>query len=89
MGSEDEREPDELVERIGTGASVQVEITRGTGTRDQDKWRVKGKGEDAGQALAELREQLESVFPVDEDEPLGEQVRAFQPDAGEEDGDDE
>lgn len=77
--NDDARDPDELVERIDTGASAQVEITRGTGTRDQEKWRLKGKGDDAEQALAELRRELRDVFPVEDDEPLGEQVRNFQP----------
>jgi hypothetical protein len=72
-------DPDEIVENISTGASISVDITRGQGTRDQEKWKLKGKGESASVAIEELREQLEAVLGDLDDSELGEQVRKFQP----------
>lgn len=78
-------EPDELVENVSTGASVSVDISRGTGTRDQEKWSLKGKGRNAEEAIHELREQLaEVVGPLDE-RPLATQTRGFDPADGEDD----
>lgn len=86
VASLESREADEVIERTDEGASVSVDITRGTGTRDQEKWTVKGKGSTAEGALANLLEDLEAVVgDLDPDEPLAEQVRGFQPG---EDGDD-
>lgn len=66
-------EPDRL-ERTDVGASVQVELTRGTGTRDQEKFRIKGKGENSYQAMMEF-EQLLTKFEAD----WSERVRSIQP----------
>lgn len=74
-------DPEDRVERTDVGASVEVAITRGTGTRDQEKYRIKGKGADAAQALDEFEEMLSAV----EDE-YAERIRALQP---VEEGDDE
>ena len=71
---EPEPEPDEIVERFDTGASIEVAITRGTGTRDQDKWRIKGKGRDAEEALEEFETELEGV-----EAELANRVRALDP----------
>lgn len=76
MADEEPREPDELVEQINTGASASVDITRGSGTRDQEKWSFKGKGESAEEAMDELRKMLLDALPLADD------VRKFQPEAG-------
>lgn len=75
---------DETVHNMRTdeGASVSVSITRGEGTRDQEKWKMKGKGADAQQAVEELVYQLEAVVGEVSDEPLADQVRQFQPGDG-------
>jgi hypothetical protein len=65
---------DETVERYDTGASVSVDVSRGTGTRDQEKWTFKGKGRNAEEALDELETQLD-----DFEERLAERVRNIQP----------
>jgi len=49
----------ERVERTDIGASVQATLKRGSGTRDQDEVRIKGKGEDAEQAITEFEQLLE------------------------------
>ena len=68
------REPDERVERTDVGASIEVAATRGTGTRDQEKWKIKGKGSTAGEALAEFEEVLEAY-----EAEYSDRVRAIQP----------
>lgn len=70
----DGREPDEIVERVDTGASLRSELTRGTGTRDQEKHRIYGKGADAAEALEEYEEMLEAV-----EEEYADRVRGLQP----------
>lgn len=65
---------DDVVARTDVGASLQVTLTRGNGTRDQEKWRIKGKGEDAERALEEFEAQLERV-----ENELADRVRALQP----------
>jgi len=78
----DEPEPTETVERYDTGASISVTLKRGTGTRDQDKWTIKGKGRTSGQALREFDKQLQEV-----EAELADRVRALQPNADESEGD--
>jgi len=76
---------DETVERYDTGASMSVELKRGTGTRDQDKWELKGKGRDAEEAIAELETQLDEL-----EERLADRVRNIQPEVSDdEESDDE
>jgi len=70
-GSDDDTQK---VERTDTGASIQATVKRGTGTRDEDKFRIKGKGEDAQQALKEFETMLERV-----ENDLAERVRDLQP----------
>jgi len=50
-----------LVERSDVGASMSVDITRGTGTRDQEKYSLKGKGKTAEDAIDEFEKQLEAL----------------------------
>lgn len=64
---------DELI-RTDVGASVEVTLTRGTGTRDQEKFRIKGKGRTAEDALKEFDEQLLAI-----EEYYAERVRGIQP----------
>lgn len=67
-------------DRVSVGATAEVSLTRGTGTRDQEKFSLKGKGVTADAAMDELRTQLEDVVgPLDDDEPLADQIRAYQP----------
>ncbi|AFH21467.1 hypothetical protein OSG_eHP1_00185 [environmental Halophage eHP-1] len=76
----DTPDADKVVERRDVGASVSVDITRGTGTRDQEKWSIKGKGRNADAAIAELTKQLEEIVGVlSDDEPMASQARSFQP----------
>lgn len=78
--------PDEHIKRTDEGASLQVEITRGEGTRDQEKWRIKGKGATALQAISEFIEQYEEVFgEKPEGEPLADHARRFSPGDGDND----
>jgi len=84
--SDEPIDADETVERYDTGASMSVELKRGTGTRDQDKWELKGKGRDAEEAIAELETQLDEL-----EERLADRVRNIQPEVSddEESADDE
>jgi hypothetical protein len=70
--------PTEYVERSDVGVSLTVKLTRGTGTRDQDKIVAKAKGktmEDAREDMEILREYIHD---------LAEDARQIQP--KEEDG---
>jgi hypothetical protein len=67
-------DPDEVVERTDVGASIEATITRGTGTRDQEKWRIKGKGRDADEAIDEFETQLDQL-----EDDLADRVRSLQP----------
>lgn len=49
------------VERSDVGASMSVDITRGTETRDQEKYSIKGKGKTAEDAIEEFEKQLEAI----------------------------
>ena len=68
-------EPDDVerVERTDVGASLAVEFKRGTETRDQDKWTIKGKGETAGEAIENFERELEEV-----EEEFAQRVRDLQ-----------
>lgn len=95
-------EPSERVERTDVGASIEVGITRGTGTRDQEKWKLKGKGETAEDAIQELERLLVDVVGTDFESydadgenkrshvnrPIGDRIRAFQPTTDDEGGED-
>lgn len=73
-------EKEQKVQRSDVGASIEATIKRGTGTRDEDKFRIKGKGEDAEEALRNFETQLEAV-----ENEFAERVRALQPENVEED----
>lgn len=73
------RVPDEYVERTDTGMSIEHQMTRGTGTRDQDKLTVKAKGATREEALEDLWEAKEEL------EEYMSQVREIQPDQEDED----
>jgi hypothetical protein len=69
--------PTEYVERSDVGVSLTVKLTRGTGTRDQDKLTAKVKAK----TLEEAREDMETLQEYIHD--LAEDARQIQP------GDDE
>jgi hypothetical protein len=69
--------PTEYVERSDVGVSLTVKLTRGTGTRDQDKLTAKVKAK----TLEEAREDMDSLREYIHD--LTEDARQIQP------GDDE
>ena len=64
----------EYVERSDVGVSLTVKLTRGTGTRDQDKIVAKAKGK----TLEDAREDMETLREYIHD--LAEDARQFQPD---------
>jgi hypothetical protein len=69
-----EREaPTEYVERSDVGVSLTVKLTRGTGTRDQDKIVAKAKGK----TLEDAREDMEILRRYIHD--LAEDARQIQP----------
>lgn len=81
--------PDEQTERADVGASVEVKMTRGTGTRDQEQYRLKGKGADADEAVAELAVMLDRVFGPEvthADRPLADALRDVDPSREADDG---
>jgi len=80
----EDQDDGEYVRRTDEGASVSVTVTRGTGTRDQEKWRLKGKGDDHTAAIAELRGLLEHTFGVDADVgEMADDLRTVEPGDGE------
>jgi hypothetical protein len=78
-------QPSDHVRRTDEGASVSVTVTRGSGTRDQEKWRLKGKGESHAEAIAELRGLLDHTFGVDAAHgEMGDDLRELEPGEGDE-----
>lgn len=65
--------PTEYVERSDVGVSLTVKLTRGTGTRDQDKIVAKSKGK----TLEDAREDMETLREYIPD--LAEDVRQIHP----------
>jgi hypothetical protein len=65
--------PTEYVERSDVGVSLTVKLTRGTGTRDQDKITAKVKAK----TLEDAREDMESLRGYIHD--LAEDARQIQP----------
>ena len=63
----------EYVERSDVGVSLTVKLTRGTGTRDQDKIVAKAKGK----TLEDAREDMETLREYIHD--LAEDARQIQP----------
>ena len=49
----------ERIERTDVGASIEVRLKRGTGTRDEDQVTIKAKGETAKEAASEFEFLLE------------------------------
>ena len=64
----------EYVERTAVGVSLTVKLSRGTGTRDQDKLTAKVKA----RTLDEAREDMETLRAYVHD--LADDVRQIQPD---------
>ncbi|MBB6647830.1 DUF7389 domain-containing protein [Halobellus ruber] len=65
--------PTEYIERSDIGVSLTVKLTRGTGTRDQDKIVAKAKGK----TLEDAREDMETLREYIHD--LAEDARQIQP----------
>jgi len=78
--TDEQTEPTDTVERFDTGASVEATLKRGTGTRDEDKIKLKGKGRTAQEAIDEF-EDLLAKYEAD----WGDRMRAMDPGG---DGDD-
>jgi hypothetical protein len=72
-GNNDRPSSTEYVERSDVGVSLTVKLTRGTGTRDQDKIVAKAKGK----TLEDAREDMETLRGYIHD--LAEDVRQIQP----------
>ncbi|MBX0305737.1 DUF7389 domain-containing protein [Haloarcula salinisoli] len=49
----------ERIERTDVGASIEVRLKRGTDTRDEDQFTIKGKGATAEEAASEFEFLLE------------------------------
>lgn len=73
-GNSDTDEDVQHVERSDVGASIEVAATRGNGTRDQEKFKIKGKGATAAEALEEFETLLEQY-----EKEYSDRVRAIQP----------
>ena len=69
----DRQAPTEYVERSDVGVSLTVKLTRGTGTRDQDKIVAKSKAK----TLEDAREDMEILREYIHD--LAEDARQIQP----------
>ena len=65
--------PTEYVERSDAGVSITMKLTRGTGTRDQDKITAKAKGK----TLEDVHEDMETLREYIHD--LAEDARQIQP----------
>ncbi|TKX45588.1 hypothetical protein EXE41_11240 [Halorubrum sp. SD690R] len=72
-GSSEQPSRTEYVERSDVGVSITVKLTRGTGTRDQDKIVAKAKGK----TLEDAREDMEILRAYIHD--LVEDTRQIQP----------
>lgn len=57
--SADNVDADQVVERTDTGVSITSTLTRGTGTRDQDKHVLKAKGHTLADAVAKHQKGME------------------------------
>jgi len=73
MENSERQTPTEYVERTDVGVSLTVKLTRGTGTRDQDKITAKVKAK----TLQEAREDMETLRGYIHD--LAEDARQIQP----------
>ena len=73
----DEADVTERVERTDVGASIEVTITRGTGTRDQEKIKAKTKGE----TVSDARDDMDELRPWIRE--FADDVRSWQPEESE------
>lgn len=74
----------ERVRRTDHGLSIQAKISRGSGTRDSEEYRVKAKGETSEEALRYFEEGIQEI-----ETEYAERLRGMQPDADEDTGDGE
>jgi len=78
----DDVEIDESIERTDTGVSYEISITRGTGTRNQEKH----KGKVKRRTVEELIDDAEDLKAYMKE--TARELRAFSPDAENEDAED-
>jgi len=64
----------ERIERTDVGASIEVRLKRGTGTRDEDRITITAKGATAEEAASEFEYLLEQY-----EEEYGDRCRNIQP----------
>jgi hypothetical protein len=74
----DEPTTTEHIERTDVGASIEVKLTRGTGTRDSDTIKAKTKGATVGEAIEDMNELRPWL------KELATDVRTWQPEADDE-----
>jgi hypothetical protein len=74
----------ERIERTDVGASVEARLKRGRGTRDEDTFTIKGKGETAEEAAEEFEYLLEKY-----EAEYSDRCRNIQPTVDGEDSQDE
>ena len=80
MSNESDTEPEptpdsvENVTRTDVGCSMEARLDRGTDTRDQDRVRIKAKGETAEETIAEFYDLLEEY-----EQEIGGRLRDIQP----------
>ena len=79
---EDDLDADQVVERTDTGVSITTTLTRGTGTRDQDKHVLKAKGHSLPDAIAKHQGGMNYL-----DTAVLDSARAMQPDVDDEEED--
>lgn len=80
--SENDTDPDQLVERTDTGVSITTTLKRGTGTRDEDKHVLKAKGHTLVDAISKHKRGMK-YFETE----VVDRARALQPE--DEEGEDE
>lgn len=66
--------------RTDIGSSIEATLKRGEGTRDEDRVKIKGKGETAEDALSEFKTLLEAY-----EEDLSSRLRDINPERAEDD----
>jgi len=78
-----ETDDPDRIERTDIGASVEARLKRGTGTRDEETIKIKGKGETAEEAADEFEYLLEKY-----ESEYSDRCRNIQPSADDGEADD-
>ena len=74
-GNGDNFDSEEKIVITTEKVSFGVDLTRGNGTRDQEKWKLRATGETAEEALAEFEQLVAALHGG-----YGDQLRSFDPD---------